>query len=233
MFFNSKYHNSWNEIFQKEFSKPYFQELKQFIQQDIEKFGEIRDIYPPNDLIYNAFDLCSFEDIKVVIIGQDPYINPKEAMGLCFSVPKGIKIPPSLKNIYKELLNDEDVEFDIPDHGDLTNWGKQGVLLLNASLTVRQGKSNSHAKIWKPFTDNIIKYISDNKTGIIFVLWGNFAKGKKTLISDKHHILESIHPSPLSVNRNESDWFGNCHFSKINTILEKSKRDTINWNGIQ
>lgn len=186
-------------------------------------------IYPPKHLIFNAFNYFNINDLKVVIIGQDCYHGPEQATGLSFSVPKHIKIPPSLKNIYKELHKDEDIEFLIPTHGDLENWAKQGILLLNCALTVRQKSPLSHMKYWKNFTDCIIKYISENCTNIVFLLWGTFSKSKKKLINlDNHHILEAHHPSPLSANR--GGWFGCKHFSKTNKILDSLNKTVIDWN---
>ena len=230
---NIETHSSWNKFFNNEFKKEYIGELEEFLKQEIEKFGEIREIYPPREQVFNAFNNCHFDKLKVVIIGQDPYINPGEAMGLSFSVPKGKKIPPSLKNIYLELYKDKEVEFScLPKSGDLSSWAEQGILLLNASLTVRQSKSNSHYKYWQELTDNLIKFISNEKENVIFVLWGNFAKQKKQLINtiNKHHILESAHPSPLSASR--GGWFGNNHFSKINNILKNNNKEIINWHSI-
>jgi len=177
-------------------------------------------------LIFNAFNTTSFDKLRVVILGQDPYHNPNEAMGLCFSVPKEIKVPPSLKNIYKELA--QDVGFEIPSHGDLTAWADQGVFLLNAMLTVEHKKPASHRKIgWQLFTDAVIQTISDKKSNVVFLLWGNFAKGKRTLIdTEKHLVLESAHPSPLAGGA----FFNNNHFSKTNQYLEQQGLEKINWN---
>ena len=173
-------------------------EIDEYLEEEKHKYsGELR-IFPKEDLRYLAFDLCSFEDIKVCILGQDPYHQEGQAMGLCFSVPVDIKIPPSLVNIFKELYQDLGIQ---KIDGDLTSWAKQGVLLLNSSLSVRESCANSHSKLWKDFTDNAIKYISDEREGIIFILWGTNAKSKKKFIDDnKHYILESNHPSPLSAN---------------------------------
>lgn len=179
--------------------------------------------YPTREDVLRPFKY-NFDDIKVVIIGQDCYHGEGQAMGLSFSVPKGIKIPPSLRNIYKELYEGE----KIPEHGDLTQWAEQGVLLLNAALTVKPKAPGSHLKLWKPVTDNIIKKLSSEKTDLVFILWGNFAKKKIKLIDvNKHHILTSSHPSPLSANR--GGWWGNKHFKKCNQILESKGKDKINW----
>ncbi len=213
---------SWKKVLSAEFEAQYFDTLRKKLKSD-KQDGHI--IYPPGRQIFNAFSLTPFEKVKVVIIGQDPYHNPNEAMGLCFSVPKGKRVPPSLRNIYKEINND--IGIDIPNHGDLTEWAQQGVLLLNSVLTVQHKSPGSHRKYgWQHFTDAVIKCISDQKKGIVFILWGNYAKSKKSLIDlDKHHILESTHPSPLAGKA----FFGNHHFSKTNTILEEQKKQTINW----
>ena len=179
--------------------------------------------YPTREDVLRPFKY-NFDDIKVVIIGQDCYHGEGQAMGLSFSVPKGIKIPPSLRNIYKELYEGE----KIPEHGDLTQWAEQGVLLLNAALTVKPKTPGSHLKLWKPVTDNIIKKLSSEKTDLVFILWGNFAKKKIKLIDvNKHHILTSSHPSPLSANR--GGWWGSKHFEKCNQILESKGKSRIKW----
>jgi uracil-DNA glycosylase len=209
---------SWKEVLADEFSKPYFAEIKQFLLA--EKNAD-KTIFPPGPLIFNAFNSTPFDAVRVVILGQDPYHNPGEAMGLCFSVPKGIRVPPSLVNIYKEIQSD--LGYTPPKHGDLSAWSKQGVLLLNAILTVESGKAASHQKIgWQTFTDAVIKCISDKKEGIVFMLWGKFAQGKKILIdASKHTILEAAHPSPLAGNA-----FQGCrHFSKANAVL----KNPIDW----
>lgn len=199
--------------------------INEFVLNEKKTYEPSVLIFPPEKCIFKCFDFFNFEETKVVILGQDPYINVGEAMGLCFSVPNDIKKkPPSLKNIFQELEN----EFDVKrENYDLTDWAEQGVLLLNTSLTVRQYKSNSHQKVWRNFTDLIIKEISDKLNGIIFILWGNDAKNKKTLIdSEKHHILESVHPSPLSAHRG---FFGNNHFKKTNEILQEKGENEIKW----
>ena len=184
--------------------------VNKFLEEERSK----RKIYPPQELIYACFNFFNFEDTRVVILGQDPYINEGEAMGLCFSVENGRKMPPSLRNIFKEIKNDIGID---NTNTDLTPWAKQGVLLLNTSLSVREGRSNSHEDFWQDYTDNIIKYISDNHSGpITFILWGNNAKDKQYLIDTmKHKILESVHPSPLSAYRG---FFGCGHFSKVKGI---------------
>lgn len=217
-----KIHESWREVLKDEFEKPYFYEIKSFLKNEITE-GKI--LYPPGKLIFNAFDSTPFDEIKAVIIGQDPYHNPGEAMGLCFSVPKGIRIPPSLKNIYKEIQRD--VMVPIPDHGDLSYWASQGVFLLNAMMSVEKNKPGSHKKVgWQQFTDAVISKISELKEGVVFLLWGNFAKNKKTLIdTEKHYVLEAAHPSPLAGGA----FFGCKHFSKTNQLLMHLGKDPIDW----
>ena len=197
-------------------------EINDFLNKELVILDNEIEIFPPPNRIFNCFNFFDIKDTKVVILGQDPYINEGEAMGLCFSVPKGIKVPPSLKNIYKEIENDLNIKMD-KTNGDLTHWAEQGVLLLNTALTVQQYKSNSHKKIWKNFTDYIIKTVSDKNEKIIFVLWGRYAQSKKKLIDcEKHLVLEATHPSPLGANK--GGFFGCKHFSKINNYLNKSDR---------
>ena len=213
-----------SEHLKKEVSSEYMHQLKFFLQNEIQKG---KSIYPPTELIFNAFKLIPYTDYKVVIIGQDPYHGFSQANGLAFSVQADQKIPPSLKNIFKELKNDVGIE--APMHGDLSAWAKQGVLLMNSVLTVEQGLPSSHQKKgWERFTDTIIENLSADLTGIVFMLWGNYAKSKKPLInSRKHLILEANHPSPLSANRG----FFNCkHFSKSNNYLIEQGKTPINWN---
>ena len=219
-----KIESSWKSILKEEFEKPYFAELKAFLKNE-KASGKI--IYPPGPLIFNAFDTVPFDKVKVVILGQDPYHNPGEANGLSFSVPHGIKIPPSLKKIYKELETDI-AGFKSPVHGCLEHWAKQGVFMLNAFLTVEASKPQSHQKFgWEKFTDAVIKTISDRREGVAFMLWGNFAKKKALLIdASKHLILEAAHPSPLAGNA----FLGCNHFSKANNYLKKNLKDEINWN---
>ena len=188
-------HESWKNVLAEEFSRPYFPLIKQFI---LEQKAKGKKVYPPGPLIFNAFNLTPFTELKVVILGQDPYHGAGQAHGLCFSVANGVAPPPSLVNIFKELKTD--VGLEIPSHGNLEAWAKQGVLLLNASLTVNAGEANSHAKCgWQIFTDAVIKKVSDEKNGVVFLLWGNFAKAKKVLIDvSRHLVLEAAHPSPLS-----------------------------------
>jgi uracil-DNA glycosylase len=213
---------SWKGALSQEFQKDYFEKIVQYIKTC---YKEGKVIYPPGPLIFHAFKLTPLYNVKVVILGQDPYHNPGEAMGLCFSVPKGVRLPPSLKNIYKELQTDLSVP--IPDHGDLSAWANQGVLLLNAMLTVEKNKAGSHRKIgWQLFTDAIIKLLSDHKSNLVFMLWGNFAKSKSVLIdSSKHLILEAAHPSPLA----RGAYFGSKHFSQANNYLKTNNISPIEW----
>jgi uracil-DNA glycosylase len=211
---------SWYDALENEFEQPYFQAIKSFLMT--EKAAG-KTVYPAGSLIFNAFNTTPFEQVKVVILGQDPYHGAGEAMGLSFSVPKGVRTPPSLQNIYKELVTDIE-GFTIPTHGDLTSWATQGVLLLNAMLTVEANKAGSHKDIgWQKFTDAVIKTISDKREGVVFMLWGNFAKGKKPLIdASKHLILEAAHPSPLA----KGAFFGSKQFSQANAYLGKQ---AIEW----
>lgn len=189
-----------------------------------------KTIYPPKELIFNAFDKTTWDNLKVVVIGQDPYPNEGQGMGLSFSVNRGVAVPKSLVNIYKCLENDKNVTFKTPKHGDLSKWAEQGVFLLNATLTVVAKAANSHQKIsgWADFTDNVIKKISDKKNEIVFLLWGNFAINKKKLIDDKrHHVIQEIHPSPLAASK--GDFTKSLQFSKINEYLEKIGKDPIDW----
>lgn len=214
---------TWKAVLQKEFNAPYFQHIPIHLKTEKSQ-GKI--IYPPGPQIFNAFNTTPFDKVKVVILGQDPYHGLRQAHGLCFSVQSGTQPPPSLVNIFKELH--EDIGVPIPDHGDLTHWAEQGVFLLNASLTVRAGEPMSHARIgWAHFTDAVIKTISEKKEHVVFLLWGKFAQEKRTLIdADKHLILRSVHPSPLSAH---SGFFGCRHFSKTNEYLVKHGIDPIDW----
>ena len=220
---NANLHPSWKTILQSEMDKQYFTDLTSFVENAYNN----TTCYPPKELIFAAFNYCPFQDIKVVIIGQDPYHGPDQANGLCFSVEGDSKHPPSLKNIFKELETDIDLKY--PESGDLSKWAHQGVLLLNATLTVQAHNAASHQKQgWETFTDAIIKKISDEKEGVIFLLWGGYAKKKQKLISqEKHSILTAGHPSPLSANR--GFWFNNKHFSKTNSILKERGSIPINW----
>lgn len=217
-------HSSWQPFFDSESTKPYFIELTKQVDEEY----ETNVCFPPKDLIFNAFDKCSLNDLKVVIIGQDPYHGVGEANGLCFSVNDGVAIPPSLKNILIEINNEYDRVF-FPTSGNLEHWAKQGVLLLNASLTVRKDLANSHKHLkWNFFTDSVIQYISENTENVVFLLWGSFAQKKGSKINkEKHLVLESGHPSPLSANR--GFWFGNNHFLKTNEYLKSLKKEEINW----
>ncbi|SDP32648.1 Uracil-DNA glycosylase [Mucilaginibacter sp. OK268] len=215
---------SWMEVLKAEFGKDYMIKLKDFLQKE-KAAGQV--VYPKNSEIFNAFNTTHFDDVKVVILGQDPYHGAHQAHGLSFSVQKGIATPRSLINIYKELQTDIP-GFKIPAHGNLEEWAKQGVLLLNATLTVRASNPGSHQKQgWEEFTDEVIKTISDKKEGIVFILWGAFAQSKAALIDEKKHfILKSPHPSPFSADRG---FFGSKPFSKTNAILEKEGKKPINW----
>ena len=216
-------HESWQPYLQEEFDKPYFKSLSTFVKQEYAS----HQCFPPEDLIFNAFNYCHFQNTKIVIIGQDPYHGVGQANGLCFSVSDGMPHPPSLINIFKEL--EQDLKIPYPTSGDLLRWAKQGVLLLNATLTVKAHHAGSHQKKgWEIFTDAVIKKISQEKSGVIFLLWGGFAKKKSKLIDHtKHHILQSGHPSPLSANRGY--WFGNKNFSKTNSLLEQAGQEYVSW----
>ncbi|TCK69267.1 uracil-DNA glycosylase [Winogradskyella wandonensis] len=215
--------NSWKPYLNLEFEKPYFSDLVNFVKSEYNN----HTCYPKGRDIFNAFNHCKFEDLKVVIIGQDPYHGPNQANGLCFSVNDGVAHPPSLINIFKEL--ETDLEMPYPTSGNLMPWADQGVLLLNATLTVRAHEAGSHQnKGWELFTDAVITTISEQQNDIVFLLWGGFAKKKAKLIdASKHHILSSGHPSPLSANRGY--WFGNKHFSKTNAILKSIGKTPIDW----
>jgi uracil-DNA glycosylase len=214
---------SWKEVLKDEFSKPYFQQVVLHIKTEKSQ-GKV--IYPPGQYIFNAFNTTPVEKVKVVILGQDPYHGPGQAHGLCFSVQNGVPPPPSLINIFKELH--DDIGVDIPNHGNLMHWARQGVFLLNASLTVRAGEPMSHAKIgWATFTDRVIRKISDNKDHVVFMLWGKFAQEKKVLIDEsKHLILKAAHPSPLSAH---AGFLGSRHFSKANQWLISKGIDPVDW----
>lgn len=216
--------SSWLEVLKDEFDQPYMKELKAFLLSEKQKGFTI---FPKSADIFNAFKHTPFDKVKVVILGQDPYHGINQAHGLSFSVQKGITPPPSLKNIYKEL-SDEFPDFKIPTHGDLTSWADQGVLLLNATLTVRANTAGSHQnKGWEQFTDQVIRALSAKKTGLVFILWGNYAKQKETLIDkSKHFIIKSAHPSPFSAY---SGFFGSKPFSKTNQILAQEGKQPINW----
>lgn len=215
---------SWQTILKSEFEKEYFKNLISGINKEYQN----GICYPPKNLIFEAFNQCSLDDLKVVIIGQDPYHGKEEANGLCFSVNDSIKIPPSLKNIFREINDDLETIF-ITTSGNLISWAQQGVLLLNSTLTVKENQAGSHQKVgWETFTDAVIKKISDEKEHVVFLLWGNFAiKKGKNIDKNKHLVLESGHPSPLSANQGK--WFGNKHFSKTNLYLKSINKKEIEW----
>ena len=219
---NVRIHPSWKEALNDEFEQPYFTAIVDFLKSEK---AQGKTIFPPGPLIFNAFDSTPFEEVKVVVLGQDPYHNPGEAMGLCFSVPKGVRIPPSLQNIYKELATDLGAQ--IPPHGDLTAWSRQGVFLLNAMLTVEKNQAASHQKIgWQTFTDAVIRKLSEQREGLVFLLWGGFARKKKELIdASRHLVLEAAHPSPLA----QGAFFGCRHFSQTNAYLAAQGMVPIDW----
>lgn len=218
-----KMHSSWKPVLKEEFEKPYFEDLIAFVKSEY----ATKVCYPKGSQIFSAFDHCHFNEVKIVIIGQDPYHGPNQANGLCFSVNDGIPFPPSLYNIFKEI--EKDLNIPIPKTGNLERWADQGVFLLNATLTVRQAEAGSHqGKGWEKFTDAVIKQISAEKENVVFLLWGGFAQKKAALIdAKKHHILKSGHPSPLSANR--GFWFGNKHFSQTNEFLKSKGMKEIEW----
>ncbi len=214
--------NEWDELLKGEFDKAYYQKLRGFL---VKEYSE-RTIYPDMYDIFNALRYTSYSDVKAVMIGQDPYHGRGQAHGLCFSVKKGVDVPPSLKNMYKEL--ESDIGFKAPRHGELIEWAKQGVLMLNAVLTVREGEANSHKGMgWEIFTDRVIELLNEREEPIVFLLWGGNARRKKALITNpKHHVLEAAHPSPLSAY---NGFFGCRHFSKTNQILKEMGQTPIDW----
>lgn len=220
---NVKIHDSWAERLGNEFAQPYFSQLTDFVRHEY----ATTTCYPPGRLIFNAFNLCPFDSVKVVIIGQDPYHEAGQAMGLSFSVPDGVAMPPSLQNIFKEI--EGDLGIGVPQSGNLTRWAEQGVLLLNATLTVRAHQAGSHQRHgWERFTDAAISRLSEGRDHLVFILWGGYARSKASLIDrSRHLVLESVHPSPLSANR--GGWFGNHHFSRCNEYLAGHGMDPINW----
>lgn len=220
---NVNIEQSWKEQLKEEFNKSYFHDLTNFVKNEY----KTNTCYPKGSKIFSAFDYCSFDDINVVILGQDPYHGVGQANGLCFSVNDGIAMPPSLINIFKEIETDLGKTF--PSNGNLQRWAEQGVLLLNATLTVRENQAGSHQnRGWEQFTDSVIKTISDHKKDVVFLLWGGFAKKKGAKIDKTRHcVLTSGHPSPLSANRGY--WFGNKHFSSANAYLEGKGKKIINW----
>ncbi len=213
--------NSWDEILKDEFKKDYYLKLREFLKEEY----STRIIYPNMYNIFNALKYTAYEDVKVVLLGQDPYHEPGQAQGLCFSVPSDFKKPPSLVNMYKELKDELGID---RTSGSLEDWARQGVLLLNAVLTVRKGAAGSHAgKGWEVFTDRVIELLNDREDPCIFLLWGGYARKKKALITNsRHYVLESAHPSPLSAH---NGFFGNGHFKKVNEILESLGKDPIDW----
>ncbi|WP_306643982.1 uracil-DNA glycosylase [Sanyastnella coralliicola] len=219
---NVRIEEGWKEKLQQEFEKEYFTSLTEFIKQE---YSTTR-CFPPGSQIFSAFDHCHFDNVKVVILGQDPYIRPGQANGMCFSVADGIQHPPSLQNIFKEI--NEDLGIPAPASGDLSRWAKQGVFLLNATLTVREGQSGSHqGQGWEQFTDAVIHAINDGSDHVVFMLWGSFAQKKASFVDQtKHLVLKAPHPSPLSAYRG---FFGCKHFSKANAWLESKGKGKINW----
>ncbi len=217
-----KIEQSWKQALQSEFDKPYFAELVRFLHQEK---GSGQVIFPPGSQIFKAFDLTPVDKVKVVILGQDPYHGPGQAMGLSFSVPDGVPAPPSLKNIFKEIEND--LGITMSGRPNLEDWARQGVLLLNAVLTVRSGQAASHSGIgWQEFTDAVIRYISEHCEGVVFLLWGNFARAKRELVdTSRHYVLEAAHPSPLA----RGAFFGCRHFSRANELLARQGKTPINW----
>ena len=217
-----KIEQSWKNALAGEFEKPYFAALVRFLHQER---AEGHRIYPPGSMIFKAFELTPVQDVKVVILGQDPYHGPGQAMGLSFSVPENVPAPPSLKNIFKEIETDLGVKMS--GYPNLEKWARQGVLLLNAVLTVRPGEAASHSRIgWQEFTDAVIKYISDNCSGVVFLLWGNFARTKRELIdTSRHYVLEAAHTSPLA----RGAFFGCRHFSRTNSLLQAQGKTPIDW----
>lgn len=220
---NPSIDESWKKALWEEFQSDYFKKLKDFLVDERNK----HTIYPSGPNIFNAFNLTPLPDLKVLILGQDPYHGPDQAHGLCFSVPHGIKTPPSLVNIFKEIHTD--LQLPIPGHGNLESWASNGVLLINATLTVRAHTAGSHQKQgWETFTDKVIQTVSQEKEHVVFLLWGSFAQAKKSLIdTNKHLVLESVHPSPLSAYRG---FFGCKHFSKTNDYLREHGIEEVNWN---
>ena len=217
-----KIEQSWKQQLQDEFEKPYFIQLTEFVRSEY----QTQKIYPPAKLIFNAFDQCPFDQVKVVILGQDPYHGPGQAHGLCFSVNDGVDFPPSLRNIFKEIKDDTGAP--IPSGGNLERWAKQGVLLLNATLTVRAHLAGSHQKKgWEQFTDAVIHLVADRLEHVVFILWGNYAISKAGFVDQqKHLVLQSVHPSPLSASRG---FFGNHQFSKANKYLLEHGKEPIVW----
>lgn len=217
-----KIESSWHNVLKDEFEKPYFKQLVEFVKAEY----QTQTVYPKGKDIFRAFDLTPFTDVKVVILGQDPYHEPSQAHGLCFSVADGVPFPPSLRNILKEI--ETDLQLPFPKSGDLTRWANQGVLLLNATLTVRAHQAGSHQnRGWEQFTDAVIQKLATEREGLVFVLWGAYAQKKGAFVDQKRHlVLTSVHPSPLSAHRG---FFGNHHFSKVNDFLKSRNIVPINW----
>lgn len=217
-----KIEQSWKQRLQTEFDKPYFEQLTQFVRTEY----QTRTIYPPARLIFNAFNLCPFDKVKVVIIGQDPYHGAGQAHGLCFSVQDGVQFPPSLRNIFKEIH--DDIGTPVPLSGNLTRWAEQGVLLLNATLTVRADEAGSHQRRgWETFTDAVINAVASEKQNVVYILWGSYAQQKAAMVNRSQNlVLESVHPSPLSASRG---FFGNHHFSRANQYLIEHGKEPIAW----
>jgi uracil-DNA glycosylase len=219
---NVKIEESWQNVLQEEFEKPYFKNLVSFVKDEYTS----QKVYPPGNQIFNAFEKCPFDAVKVVILGQDPYHGPNQANGLAFSVKDGIRIPPSLLNIFKEIKND--LGKDLPPTGNLERWAEQGVLLLNATLTVRAADAGSHQKKgWEDFTDAVVQKVNDLKEGVVFMLWGAYAQKKGAFIDErKHLVLKAAHPSPFAADRG---FFGTHHFSKTNEYLKAQGKEPIDW----
>lgn len=219
---NPQIEASWLDVLKDEFDKQYFKELKEFLLEEKSKFN----VYPPGGSIFNAFNLTPFNNVRVVLLGQDPYHGPGQAHGLCFSVPRGIAAPPSLVNVFKEV--ERDLGIPVPSHGNLEKWAHQGVLLLNATLTVRANQPGSHQrKGWETFTNAAISKLSEKRVGLVFLLWGKFAQEKEAIIdTNRHYVLKAAHPSPYSAY---NGFFGCRHFSKTNEILTKHGLDEIDW----
>ena len=215
--------SSWKELLKEEFEKPYFADLTAFVKNE---YAE-KEVFPPTEFVFNAFNHCSLENVKVVILGQDPYHGDGQAHGLSFSVPEGVALPPSLRNIFKEIQ--QDLNIAVPTSGNLERWSEQGVLLLNATLTVEAHQAGSHQKKgWETFTDAVIRRLAEQKENLVFLLWGAYAHRKGAFIdTNKHLVLKSVHPSPLSANR--GGWFGNKHFSGTNLYLQEKGLETIHW----
>ncbi len=219
---NVKIEESWQNVLQDEFEKPYFKNLVAFVKDEYNS----QKVYPPGNQIFNAFKMCPFDEVKVVILGQDPYHGPNQANGLSFSVSDGMRTPPSLLNIFKEIKSD--LGKDLPSSGNLERWAQQGVLLLNATLTVRASQAGSHQKKgWEEFTDAVVQKVNDLKENVVFMLWGAYAQKKGAFIdTNKHCVLQSAHPSPFAADRG---FFGNRHFSKANAYLQQHGKEPINW----